>query len=190
MQKKVIAVLVTTLVIFVWGFLYWGASPMPYSSLNKTADDAAAQVALRQHFPESGAYMVPHQDQSQEEISSLYEAGPAGFVHLQYGRTPEQNMTQTLIMGFMLDLVIVIMLLGFFHVAKAREFRDYAWLSMAAGAVAAISVHVGDMIWWQIAVGWKFWQLFYEFSVWVIAGHLLGYFLKADNQTPEYTAES
>ena len=183
MQKTVIGILATTLVIFIWGYIYWGLSPLPYSALHKTTDDAAAQQALDRHFPESGAYMIPHRDHDEAMAMKLTERGPVGFVHIRHHVSPRENMVKTMILGAVLTLVIVALLAGFFHVAKAREFRDFTWLSMTAGAVAVVAIHVGDMVWWQMAVGWKFWMLLYDFSVWIIAGHLLGIFMKEDDRS-------
>lgn len=55
---------------------------------------------------------------------------------------------------------------------------DFARLSLAAGAVAVILIDVGDMIWWQETIAWKIWPLVYNFTAFVIAGHLLGILMK------------
>ena len=83
-----------------------------------------------------------------------------------------------MINGFLLNLVMVTLLAIFFRIARAREFRDFVKLSLTVGAIAVVLIDVGDIIWWQTPYEWKMWQIIYNFSVFVIAGHLLGIFMK------------
>lgn len=177
MQKTIIGIIVTTLLLYIWGFVYWGVSTLPYSAWQQTPDDEAAQEMLIEHFPESGTYFIPGMNNDPEVRTALYANGPTGFVHIRHGGSLETDPT-TMIAGFLLNLAVVILLVAFFKAAGAREFRDFARLSLAAGAVAVVAIDVGDMIWWQIPVEWKIWQLIYDFSLWLIAGHLLGIFMK------------
>lgn len=63
MKKTIIGVIVTTLVLFVWGFLFWGQvlHSIPYESWKQTGDDGQAQEMLEKTFPETGTYYVPVQ---------------------------------------------------------------------------------------------------------------------------------
>ena len=58
-MKTAIAILVAAIAVFFWGFAYWGATKIPYQAWTPAADDAAAQQALREHFPANGVYGVP-----------------------------------------------------------------------------------------------------------------------------------
>ncbi|MBD3646723.1 MAG: hypothetical protein HUJ31_04555 [Pseudomonadales bacterium] len=53
-------------------------------------------------------------------------------------------------------------------------------ISLAAGAVAVILIDGGDVVWWKIPVDWKIWQGIYDFTFFLIAGHLLGIFMKTE----------
>ena len=76
MAKTLVGIIVTTLALFLWGYLYWGISPMPYNSLVQNADDAAVQEILRDAFPESGTYLVPGTVHGPDELEALFQAGP------------------------------------------------------------------------------------------------------------------
>ncbi len=177
MQKTIIGIVVTTIVLYLWGFLYWSVSTIPHSYWKQTSDDAVAQEVLAEHFPESGTYFIPGVGNDPETLAALHEKGPKGFVHIQHGGGPVPDPT-IMIQGLVLNLVIVSLMAAFFRVAGAREFRDFARLSVVAGAVAVIAIDVGDMVWWQIPFEWKIWQLIYDYTLWLIAGHLLGVFMK------------
>jgi hypothetical protein len=183
-MKVVSGIIATTVVLYVWGFIYWGVSQIPYSAWKQTANDEITQQVLKQTFTESGTYYVPGFNHDDEELARLYKAGPVGFVHINLeGR--DQMDPAIMVGGFILNLAIVTLLAGFFRVAGAKEFRDFARLSLAAGAVAVVAIDVGDMIWWQTPVEWKMWQAIYDFSIWVIAGHLLGIFMKESKEAAD-----
>lgn len=178
MKKTIIGVVATTVVLYVWGFLFWGINTIPYESMKQTADVAGAQAMLREYFPESGVYMIPGMITDPAELEARYQAGPTGMLHIQHGSRTPMDLT-IMIGGFVLNLVFVALLAVFFKTAKATEFRDFARLSLITGVTAVVLIDVGDMIWWQETIGWKIWPLVYNFTAFLIAGHLLGVFMKA-----------
>jgi len=184
MRKTILGIVTTTIVLYLWGFLYWGVSTLPYTAWKQTANDSEAQIALRKHFPESGTYFIPGMYNDAEALEKLYMQGPVGFVHIQLEGRPAADTT-IMITGFLLNLTIVALLAGFFHIAKAAEFRDFARLSLAAGAVAVVMIDGGHIVWWQEPPNWVIWQAIYNFSGWLIAGHLLGVFMKKPRQESE-----
>jgi hypothetical protein len=177
MNKIVPGIIVTTLAVYVWGFLFWGASTIPYSGWKQTTDDEQTQKMLSKHFPESGVYFVPGFDHEPEELERLFKQGPTGFVTIDLdGRS--QTDPVILVGGFVLTVLIVSLMAVMFHVAGAREFRDFARLSLVAGTLAVVAIDGGDLVWWQAPIEWKVWQIIYDFTVFLVAGHLLGIFMK------------
>lgn len=180
MKKTILGIIVTTFALYIWGFLYWGVSSIPYSGWKQTADDEQTQQMLAEHFPESGVYFIPGFNHEPEELNRLFEQGPTGFVTISLeGRS--QADPAIMIGGFVLTLLIVSLMAAMFQVAGAREFRDFARLSLVAGALAVVTIDGGDLIWWQAPIEWKVWQIIYDFTVFLIAGHLLGIFMKQES---------
>ncbi len=176
-MNTILGILITTTLLFIWGFLYWGINQIPYSSLKQTANDATTQQIIRDTFPESGSYHIPDFRNDPDALSVMFEQGPIGFVHINLEGRPQMDRT-IMINGFLLNLVMVTLLAIFFRIARASEFRDFVKLSLTVGAIAVVLIDVGDIIWWQTSYEWKMWQIIYNFSVFVIAGHLLGIFMK------------
>ncbi|MCB1691466.1 MAG: hypothetical protein KDI19_01810, partial [Pseudomonadales bacterium] len=114
---------------------------------------------------------------------ALFEHGPTAMVHIRLGPGKPVDPV-VLIGGFVLNLVFVALLALFFNVAKAREFRDFARLSLVVGACAVVLIDGGDMIWWRETVSWKVWAVIYDFTAFLIAGHLLGIFMKERQTAP------
>ena len=59
MKTRAIAVLLATLAMYVWGFLYWGVNPLPYTTWMQTTDDVAAGKALLDLSPPCSAPPPP-----------------------------------------------------------------------------------------------------------------------------------
>ena len=177
MNKNILSIGVTTIVLFVWGFLFWGVNPLPYQSWKQTGDDVRTQEMLRQYFPESGTYFVPGNDHDPEELAKLYEQGPTGFVHLTLEGRPQVDL-KIMIAGFLLNLAMIILLLLLFRQANCQQMAHYSRVSILTGVTAVIFVNGGNMIWWMAPVSWEIWPAIYNLSSFLIAGHLMGLFLK------------
>lgn len=184
MKETVTGIIVATLVLYVWGFLFWGVNPIPYEALTQAPDDAAVQEMLREYFPESGTYLVPGTAHDDDELTRLFEAGPIATVHIRLSGGSPMDIG-IMIGGFILDLVFVTILAAFFRMAGAMEFRDFARLSLGVGAAAVVLIDVGDMIWWRETVSWRIWPAIYNFTAFLIAGHLLGAFMKRKEEPPK-----
>lgn len=189
MQKTIIGVIVTTLVLYVWGFLFWGQvlHSVPYESWKQTSNDSQAQEMLKQTFPETGTYYVPGITHQPQDRLNMMERGPVAMIHINHAdKGPTQ--TESMIQGFLLDLVLVTLLAVMFRVAGAKQFKDFARLSLAAGAVAVVMIDFGHIVWWGEAASWVIWQAIYDFSGLLLAGHLLGVFMKTEPENSAATA--
>lgn len=67
-MKRPLAILAAAIAVFLWGFAFWGATALPYQTLQTAADDSAAQAALREYFPANGVYAVPSVNHDQEAL--------------------------------------------------------------------------------------------------------------------------
>ncbi len=177
MQRTILGIVVTTVGLFMLGFIYWGLSPMPYDSWKKTEDVAQTQQILRDTFPESGTYFIPGRLEDTELMSSLYAKGPTASIHINLeGADPADPAIMA--QGFVLNLLVVSLMAGLFKVCRAKEYRDFAWISMMVGVIGVVMFDGGHIVWWQEPAGWVAWQMIYNFSALVFVGHILGIFMK------------
>ena len=99
MIRTVIGVIVASIVIYAWGFLYWGLGPYPTYIWKHAADGEGAGKPWCEHFPERGTYFVPAaparcRPRSRGALSKgpvamvhmLHPAGPPGFRSHDHGR--------------------------------------------------------------------------------------------------------
>ena len=123
MLRPTIGVLLATLLMYVFGALYW-SSPFPGGATRASPNDAAAQQALGEHFPQPGTYFVPSLGQDEKTFLSLHENGPVALLHVNAG-TPAMQPS-VFIKGFVHEIVVVVLiavLLGMAAPALATVIR-------------------------------------------------------------------
>ena len=177
MKQRVIGIVLATVAVYLWGFLYWGVSPVPYTAWKQTNGDEAAQQALREHFPESGTYYVPGRHHDEETMNRLFEAGPVGFVHINLARRPAVDPS-IMLTGFLFTAVVV-SLISILMAKSAPAFPSYmdkVKFAALTGLTAVVMIEFGDAVWWQTPWHWKVFQAFYNFAAWTTAALVLAKF--------------
>lgn len=179
MKNQWIGVAAATVAVYMWGFLYWGATMIPYGPLKPSAGDEAAQQALLEHFPETGSYVVPGMHNETETLTRLYEAGPIAFVHIQREGHPMEDPS-LLIQGFLFTIVVTFLISALMKKALPAlpTYGDRVVFAALAGLTAVVMIDIGDTVWWRTDLTWKLSQAFYGLMVWVIAGAVLAKFIQ------------
>lgn len=171
MGKTILRILLAAVAMFFWGFLYWGMNPLPYQSWQQ-ADDTAAQEALRELFPTPGAYFVPGMNHPEAELSALYERGPIAMVHMAHvdGR-PMMDPTMMAV-GFAL-CIFTAAVIAWIVTRFSGTYADRLKSVLIVAFAASFAIHLGDVVWWSVDLGWKIWPMVYDFASWTIAGAIL-----------------
>lgn len=161
-MKLSLGILVTTVVLFVFGFLYWAANPLPSQSLNAVPDSDAAASAVREQFPATGMY-------------SFSQSGLSATVIVNHEASTEAADPLVMLYGFLHYLVIA----GVLAVVLQNGASVSAHLRRAfiMGLAAVILVEGSDIIWWGYTWGWKLWGALYHVLVFVIGALVLSKFL-------------
>jgi hypothetical protein len=174
MKKFFLAPLLGALAMFVFGFLYWGISPLPYKSLGRVPDDAAAASALAKIFPSTGLYFLPGMYLDPATHQELAQKGPLAEVNYIAHGAPMFD-PRTLAKGFIHNYVLcllLVLLLGtvmpaFQGVGCVVRLCAMIGLVLAAG-------HYADVIWWNYSIAWETWRALYDLLAFVIVGAILG----------------
>lgn len=166
-MKLAAGIVVTALALFVFGFLFWGANPLPYASWNETPDPAAAEAAVQAQFPQTGVYSVPNAGEV-----------PSGVWAMLYVRHhPPQSVPA---LGEMLKglahylLVAGVLALVLRHRAALGETVRRA---AVLGVAAVVVVEGSDVAWWGYPLAWKLWGAAYHVLVFALGALVLAWFL-------------
>ena len=185
MKRFILGVLIATLLLYLWGFLYWGLGP--YASLiwKQAKDDVAAGEALLQHFPEVGTYYIPASTHDPKTLERLFQKGPIALVHLISTEGRPVMDPSIMVQGFLLNLIVVVLIgLLLRRVSVALlSYSDRVGFVFLAGLTASILIDLGDVVWWRISWDWKLYLAFYHVSAWVLTGLVLGRFVGPVQET-------
>ncbi len=179
MTRTIIGVAIASVVLFFWGFLYWGMGPYKTKIWKHTRDDAAAGAALREHFPENGTYLVPGFANDDATMESLSKKGPVALVHMIAVQGADSFDPMMMIKGFCLNLIVIALIAVLLQRLSPAlpSYRDRVLFVALAGLAGTVLIDGGDIAWWHISWQWKLYQAFYSFSFWLIAGVILALFV-------------
>ena len=182
MSRLVIGIVVSSIVLFLWGFMYWGLSPVPYNYLKVSADDRAAGAALLEHFPEEGTYYLPNMAQDPKSRAALHEKGPIAFVHMTSRDGRPEMEGSVMVKGFLLNTfaVAAVALLLSWVVSALPSYGSRFAFVFVMGAVMTIFIEIGDVVWWYLPFGWEMVQLIYGLTAWAVVGLILPAFVRPD----------
>ena len=185
MKKLIAGIVLASVVLYAWGFVYWGLGPYRTQIWKASVNEVDARSALRKHFPGNGTYYVPGFTQEQGTIDRSFAEGPVAFVHMLAVNGRPMVEPSIMVQGFLLNLVIVILITVILRqIASAfPRFRDRAKLVVLIGLTAAVAIDGGEVVWWQMPAPWKVYQGVYDFSVWLIAGLIMANFVDARLQS-------
>jgi hypothetical protein len=172
MNKPAVKILLATVAMYCFGFLYWGLSGAPYKTWKQAPDDVAAGQALLQHFPESGLYHVPSINHPEKEREELFRRGPVGFVKI---RRPGRELHDVSIMinGFLLSLAASALLWLVLKKSALTTYGSRLVFVALLGVTASVMIDGGDVVWWQTPILWKLAQGVYNVGAWIMAGLVL-----------------
>ena len=181
MVRLAIGVVITSIVLFFWGFVVWGGA-IPYAKLvwstPATYDDSVRQD-LKRHFPGNETYFIPNSTGDVSVDEKRYAEGPVAFVHMLNVDGRSMVDTSIMVKGFLLNLFFILGLAAMFW--QFREslttYRQRMVLTVWFGVLSALFVNIGDSIWWGIDYPWKLYQAFYTVTSIILTGAILSRFI-------------
>ncbi|MFN0197851.1 MAG: hypothetical protein ACKVT0_13990 [Planctomycetaceae bacterium] len=192
MTRTIAGIIVAAIVLYVWGFIYWGMGPYRELIWKQTIGDAAAQRALLKHFPREGTYFIPGMQDDPKETEALYQSGPLAMVHMLSIEGQPVFDSNIMIKGFCWNLLIIVLIAVWLHrlTNAVPCYRERVGLVMFAGLIASVGIDGSAVIWWRMDWPWKLYQGLYDLSVFVIVGVILAAFIKPSASPIKVNVES
>jgi len=180
-MRTLLGIVIASIVVYLWGFLFWGVCPLPYEAWQRAVDEPTAAAALRLHFPKNGVYFVPGRNADVAAAEKSFADGPVAFVHMLDVDGRPMMDPNIMAQGFGLNVAIIVLLAWILRNAAAGLPTYGSRLKQATlcGLFAVALVDLGDAVWWQIAWEWKLWQALYGLTASIVIGLILAAFIKA-----------
>ena len=185
MLKLIAGIVVTQIVMYLWGFLVWGLGPYAKLSWKDVKDLEGARASMREHFPENGTYYVPSfHGAEQAEIEQRMQEGPVAFVHMTAVDGRPLFDVSIMVFGFLLNLAaIVLMAIMLKWVSPSLpSYAPRAGFCFLLALAAVLITDVGQIAWWQLDWTWKLYQGGYDFTFFLLAGLLLSAFVDGNRK--------
>jgi len=172
--RTLIGVLVAGIAVFMWGFVFWGATTVPYQVWDSVPNDVQTQTDLARLFPKSGYYSIPSvANNSPEESVALLQSGVWATVNIDHN-PPLPGELSNLLLGLAHCIVVMFLLAVVFTHLRSSGVRT----AFVVGLTATVFSNLGDVIWWNFPLTWQATIMLYDIGFWVIGGLVLGFFFR------------
>ena len=112
MKKWIIGSLVGAIIIFGWQFLSWDILGIHDGQSKYTPAQDQIMSTLNSSLTEDGMYMMPNGATSKEKQEVMKNMNGKPFAWVVYEKNFNLSMTSSMIMGFVVDLILVILLIS------------------------------------------------------------------------------
>ena len=105
-------------------------------------------------------------------MAALFERGPIAMVHMADVDGRPMMDASIMVIGFGLCIftaAVIALVVSRFHGPYAERMKSVLIVAFAA----SFAIHLGDVVWWSVALSWKMWPIIYDFAAWTIAGAIL-----------------
>jgi hypothetical protein len=175
MKRNIIALIATTVILFVWQSLSWMVTPIHSDFAKYTPAETEIMPLLNARLPESGVYMIPGTDPSKPETMEEMKKRSEECVGKPYamvfynksfpGMDPSMMLT-----GFLFNLIAVLIAITIVNVAVKAGVSS----GMRFGLVLSLSLFC---IFQSILLNWNWFQFPWHFVKGEIIDSLIGWSL-------------
>ena len=176
--RSLAGILLASIVLYMWGFLFWGLAPFQEWTMLTATDDVEARDALRELFPQNGSYLIPAPDDDMAALGVRYQEGPIALVHMLRVEGRPLMHAPIMISGFLLNTVVIGLLAAILAIAARPRYWERVQLCGAIGLAAALLINYGGVVWWEISRPWELYNALYHFTFCLLAGVILGAFVR------------
>lgn len=177
MKRFLLVPLLAALAMFIWGFIYYGVSGIPYKALGTTGD---VGPALNELFPNDGTYVLPDPRGSSEVRAEQMKRGHLITVHIKKSGVKEMDPA-ILTKGFLLEFISCLLLALIVHQAYGVQPDRCLYrfiLCLIVGILVTIYSNGGQVIWWQQDWCWHLMTILHDIIAFVLAGAVITFFYK------------
>jgi hypothetical protein len=182
MIRYLVGSLLAAVVLFFWGFLFWGVSPIPYLFMHRFANEDEVTQVLQKNAPESGAYFLPFPADAGSSDAEAHKAllerhrkGP--LVEVQYnkdGADVESPLMYVFGFGQIFLASLLVGLLLWLALPNLHAYPTRVLFVFLAGVFASAAITLAEPVWfhhpWVGAVN----VAIHHLVGWLLAGLVMG----------------
>ncbi|MEM1204944.1 MAG: hypothetical protein AAGN66_17065 [Acidobacteriota bacterium] len=180
MKKLILASLAASVLLFFWGWIWWGPIASGLGMIQTVPDEASLGESLASHLPADGVYVLPYA-MAGDESAALHESGPIATVYFRAAGAPVMA-PGVFAKGFAHMWVSVLLMAALLRWLSPRlvSFGERFCLVVGAGLATAVFDHLGRPVWFYESWSYHSFLTAYSITSWVLVGLVLAWFLHGD----------
>lgn len=189
MVRILLASLLSALALFVWGFLFWAALPLPFLFLKAPNNESEILDVLKKAQLASGDYVIPWPNEAQrggktdkemeQELMARHKQGP--LVHIMYRADGVDVENPTVFaIGFVHFFVVSLLLAVLLKMALPGlpSYGARVLFVFIAGLFAAVTIDAAQPIWFHHPPLYPLFSGLFHVGIGLLAGLVLGALVK------------
>lgn len=182
MVRYLLGALLSAIVVFFWGYVFWGLSPIPYFFMHRFNDQTEVGKVLERNAPESGVYFLPFPGDAtspdpevRKALLENHRKGP--LVEVQYNKEGDDMESPVIYAAGFGQILLSSLLVGLLLWMALPNLKTYPMRVLfvfLAGVFASAAITLAGPIWfyhpWQGAAN----VAIHHLVGWLLAGLVMG----------------
>ena len=175
MKNCILAVVLSAVVLFVWGYVSWTILPWHNAVANKFADESAVASVLKEHAPSAGIYYLPFAQEDLEPgaVFAMASVLPDGVESGMGG------MMVLALLGQAVSALIVLLLLC--KTSNLDYWGRVRFVALAGVAIGFVS-HFPYWNWFGFSTSYTLVIILDTLIAWTLAGLVLARFVEGKSE--------
>ncbi len=173
--RMLIGSLVSAVLLFLWGFVFWGMSPFAKSVMRTAPNQEAWVDTLNDSVAESGVYLIPAgaDRMDDESVKPAHEAGPIAMLFFHKQGAPMGDW-KVMVFGFLHMLLSAFIAAIIVAASEARTFFSRFMLVFWVSIFAAVWVDLSNVVWFYFPTDYFWLKFAYHITAGIIMAAVLG----------------
>ena len=191
MIRLIFGALLSAVVLFAWGFVFWAVSGIMYQFIHRLPNEDEVSQALQKTDPDSGTYRIPFPDPAamsgsdKDKEAALKTQNLKGplieIIYRKEGLDPTRPQEYAVgFCHFLAASLLAGMLLILSQPGLPRYWMRVAFVTLA-GVFATVAVSFAGPIWFHHPWAAVLYTSAYQVIGWLLAGLVLGWVLRPAN---------
>ncbi len=178
MKRKIISLIIGTLILFIWNALSWMVLPFHSNTLNSIPDNAINAELLKEHLLKDGVYHYPgfpeeNTPQALKEMENRIETGPR-ITLMVYKRGKTELFSMLSFLGsFVINFVTVLLLYSLIQVSRVQTTKTILLMSLFVALIIGFASDLAQMNWYLFPLGYTILNMVDHLIPFLLIGILL-----------------
>ncbi|HBI42069.1 MAG TPA: hypothetical protein DDY78_04310 [Planctomycetales bacterium] len=195
MIRLFVGALLSAVVLFIWGYVFWSASGVMYQFMHRLPDEDKAVQPFQDYGLESGTYLIPFPEPTamngtDKEKESVYLArrikGPLVEIIYRKDGAPSPGNPQVLAVGFCHYFAASLLAAVLLILAQPGlpRYPTRVLFVFLAGVFATVAITFAKPIWFFHPWPTVLYEAVFQTIGWLLAGIVLGLVIRPAKTAP------